>query len=237
VSALLATLPSLVFQNVRTQAHAAAPPVPHNRSIVGFIGTGVGLHHGDPKRSFLVQELMAGGTLKALVQRQMLQNPTPLYSDAAALDMCIQVAKGLRYLHMAKPMVVHRDLKLENLMLECECPPVLCCGADLGPRGCKCWNPAWFCTVEGLCVRTHKTLVGYPLNRTTAPSTPHHTAAKPGPDGMYSIKLADFGLSRSVAAQRQKILTRLLSRCHTMAAERQSSWLSKLSEGSETDLE
>jgi hypothetical protein len=34
---------------------------------------------------------MNGGSLKSLVQRQMLQNPTPLYSDAAALDMCLQV--------------------------------------------------------------------------------------------------------------------------------------------------
>lgn len=34
---------------------------------------------------------MSGGTLRSLVMKQMLQNPFPLYSDAAALDICLQV--------------------------------------------------------------------------------------------------------------------------------------------------
>jgi hypothetical protein len=37
------------------------------------------------------QELMQGGTLRRLVMRQMLQNPTAIYSDAAGLDICLQV--------------------------------------------------------------------------------------------------------------------------------------------------
>lgn len=39
---------------------------------------------------------MKGGTLKALVTRQMMQNPVPLYSDAAALDICLQVGAADR---------------------------------------------------------------------------------------------------------------------------------------------
>lgn len=31
-----------------------------------------------------------------------------------------QVARGLRYMHMAQPMVMHRDLKLDNIMLTSE---------------------------------------------------------------------------------------------------------------------
>lgn len=42
------------------------------------------------------QELLEGGTLKSLVQRQMLQNPTPLYSDMAGLDICLQVRRSRR---------------------------------------------------------------------------------------------------------------------------------------------
>ncbi len=47
---------------------------------------------------------MNGGTLKSMVQKQMLQNPTPLYSDAAGLDMCLQVQAPVRaraFLHTA----------------------------------------------------------------------------------------------------------------------------------------
>ena len=31
-----------------------------------------------------------------------------------------QVARGLRYMHMARPMVIHRDLKLENILIGSE---------------------------------------------------------------------------------------------------------------------
>jgi hypothetical protein len=48
---------------------------------------------------------MAGPTLKKLVTRQMMLNPQRVYSDAAAIDICLQIARGLQYLHSAKPMV------------------------------------------------------------------------------------------------------------------------------------
>jgi serine/threonine protein kinase len=34
------------------------------------------------------------------------------------LNICIDVAKGLRYLHAAKPRIIHRDLKPDNILLD-----------------------------------------------------------------------------------------------------------------------
>ena len=40
-----------------------------------------------------------------------------LYSYADALNWSISVAKALAYLHSAEPQVIHRDLKLDNILL------------------------------------------------------------------------------------------------------------------------
>lgn len=91
-------------------------------NIVKFVGAGAGAEKQDPKTTFFLQELMQGGTLRGLVMRQMLNNPNALYSDAAAVDICAQVARALRYMHMARPMVIHRDLKLDNVLLTTKDP-------------------------------------------------------------------------------------------------------------------
>jgi serine/threonine protein kinase len=40
-----------------------------------------------------------------------------MYSQADALRWCISIAKALHYLHTANPKVIHRDLKLDNVLL------------------------------------------------------------------------------------------------------------------------
>ncbi len=45
-----------------------------------------------------------------------------------ALKWCLQLAEGLAYLHAQRPVIVHRDLKLENCLLT---------GADLDSRGSR----------------------------------------------------------------------------------------------------
>lgn len=68
---------------------------------------------------FLASELMEGGTLKALVMKEMLGSAVSgsLYTLREAVQWCQQIAEGLAYLHSAQPIVVHRDLKLDNILL------------------------------------------------------------------------------------------------------------------------
>ncbi|KAF5827937.1 kinase-like domain-containing protein [Dunaliella salina] len=91
--------------------------------IVDFIGMGFmdSTSEGSKQRTmFIAQEYMAGGTLRSMVYRQMLSPNRTVYTDQQALQWSLQVAEALAYLHSAVPMVIHRDLKLENVLLTSE---------------------------------------------------------------------------------------------------------------------
>ncbi|PRW56224.1 Dual specificity kinase shkE [Chlorella sorokiniana] len=96
-----------------------------NRHIVEFIGcswTRSSLDDsakpgGLPDQLFYVQEYCGGGSLGDLVRQQMVNPFRKLYSDADALRWALQVARALQYLHESRPAVIHRDLKLDNIML------------------------------------------------------------------------------------------------------------------------
>lgn len=49
---------------------------------------------------------------------QMKDKSTRLYRTADAVRWLLQVAQGLKYLHRAQPQVIHRDLKLDNILLK-----------------------------------------------------------------------------------------------------------------------
>jgi serine/threonine protein kinase len=70
-----------------------------------------------PKELFICQEFCGGGSLKDIVGKQMTQPLKSLYSDADALGWSIQLGQALEYLHSVKPKVIHRDLKLDNVLL------------------------------------------------------------------------------------------------------------------------
>lgn len=76
---------------------------------------------GGPTRSLRAQ-FCGGGSLGDLVRRQMVSPFKRLYSDADALRWSLQIAQALQYLHESVPVVIHRDLKLENVMLTLEEP-------------------------------------------------------------------------------------------------------------------
>lgn len=61
----------------------------------------------------LVTQYMPGGSLHHLLHVRKLKLP-PLH----ALNMCMQLADGVMYLHSQNPCVVHRDLKSLNVVLD-----------------------------------------------------------------------------------------------------------------------
>lgn len=73
-----------------------------------------------PQEMYYVQEFCAGGSLGDLVRKQMVNPFKKLYTDMDALRWCKHIALALQYLHEARPVVIHRDLKLENVMVTSE---------------------------------------------------------------------------------------------------------------------
>lgn len=91
----------------------------HNRNIIEFIGCGswdTSSPSAAEETLFLVEEFVDGGTLKAVVSKQMKTSKN-LYRMQDAVRWITEMAQGLKYLHQCQPMVIHRDLKLENILL------------------------------------------------------------------------------------------------------------------------
>ncbi|KAL6750465.1 kinase-like domain-containing protein [Haematococcus lacustris] len=100
---------------------------------------GIGKYDDDdphnPGSLFIVQELIRGGNLLNKVYKQMLNRAKCVYSSQEALMWMIDVARGMTYLHAVsdvKPMIIHRDLKLENIMLSPEPGGVVAKLVDFG---------------------------------------------------------------------------------------------------------
>ena len=92
----------------------------HNKYIIEFIGCGswdTTTPATVEETLFLVEEFVDGGTLKNMVSKQM-KTEVPLYRMQDAVRWMIEMAQGLKYLHQCQPMVIHRDLKLENILLQ-----------------------------------------------------------------------------------------------------------------------
>ena len=76
----------------------------HHENIIGLLFTYV-----TPKKVFIVTELASGGELLERVVE--IGN----FSESDARSVIYQVLKGMEYLHSKN--IVHRDLKLENILL------------------------------------------------------------------------------------------------------------------------
>lgn len=97
----------------------------NHRNIVACYGIGKYEDDDDanPGCLFIVQDLVKGGNLLHKVYKQMLNRYKCVYTSQEALQWMIDVAAGMEYLHLVtkdKPMIIHRDLKLENIMLSPE---------------------------------------------------------------------------------------------------------------------
>ena len=67
---------------------------------------------------FILQEYVPGKNLKEMVIRQMCNRSVHVYSMKCAVGWLLDIACALHYLHeVCRPMIVHRDLKLDNILL------------------------------------------------------------------------------------------------------------------------
>jgi serine/threonine protein kinase len=66
----------------------------------------------------LAMDLLEEGSLLSLVSKQMTTPHSRLYTSRYALNMLCDIASALAYLHGLETPVVHRDVKLSNVLLK-----------------------------------------------------------------------------------------------------------------------
>merc|ERR1712007_151306 len=79
-----------------------------HKRLVRFIGACLEVPH-----ICLITEYCPGGSLHHLLHVRKLQLPL-----LHAMNMCLQIADGVMYLHLQTPVVVHCDLKSLNVVLD-----------------------------------------------------------------------------------------------------------------------
>lgn len=92
-------------------------------NVVDFLGLGSDVEKASkadvPIRKdsvYIVTEYMDQGTLSSKIIKQMKSKRT-IYTIQEGLQWLIHIARGVKYLHNSSPRVIHRDLKIENIML------------------------------------------------------------------------------------------------------------------------
>lgn len=67
-----------------------------------------------------VSTCLQGGSLAKKVIQQMTSPGRRIYTKVQALEWALDVASALDYLHSRVPVVLHRDVKLSNILLVME---------------------------------------------------------------------------------------------------------------------
>jgi serine/threonine protein kinase len=84
--------------------------------IVACYGTGLCARPGAGDVPFVAMEACMGGDLRTLVTRATME--PVIYNDADIARWASQIAAAMEHLHSRDPMVIYRDMKLENVMLD-----------------------------------------------------------------------------------------------------------------------
>lgn len=107
-------LPEVIIQDL-TREIESFRHLRHKR-LVSFIGACLEIPN-----LCLVTEYMPGGSLHHLLHIVKLRLPL-----LHCINMCLQLADGVTYLHSQQPLVVHRDLKSLNVVLDLNLNLKLC---------------------------------------------------------------------------------------------------------------
>jgi len=78
-----------------------------HRNVVSFVGAVT-----EQPNLCVVMEFMEGGSLNQAIHKNKVELPLP-----RLLQIAMDVAQGCHYLHRQKPMIIHRDLKSQNILL------------------------------------------------------------------------------------------------------------------------
>lgn len=110
------------FERLRRQllAEAAVLARLKHNYILQYIGCGLSLN-SSTSGLFMVQEFVPGGSLHEFISRLRRRRTTYdarySYSLATALRWAMQVSCAVEYLHSPEIGIIHRDIKLANLLL------------------------------------------------------------------------------------------------------------------------
>eukprot|EP00012_Vannella_robusta_P009932 CAMPEP_0206194832 /NCGR_PEP_ID=MMETSP0166-20121206/7454_1 /ASSEMBLY_ACC=CAM_ASM_000260 /TAXON_ID=95228 /ORGANISM="Vannella robusta, Strain DIVA3 518/3/11/1/6" /LENGTH=486 /DNA_ID=CAMNT_0053611925 /DNA_START=226 /DNA_END=1686 /DNA_ORIENTATION=- len=85
-------------------------------NIVRYLGV-----CAEPGKFVIVMEYIPGGNLE-----QLLQDPKRKISLYTKMRIAKEVALGMNWLHNAKPQIIHRDLKLTNVLLDTDLSAKIC---------------------------------------------------------------------------------------------------------------
>lgn len=85
-----------------------------HENLVRFIGVSIPTNFGSAPPCVIVSELCEHGDLFDYIRN------TPPPPDVDIFRILLQIARGLEYLHTRKPMIVHRDCKSTNVLINAQ---------------------------------------------------------------------------------------------------------------------
>jgi len=77
-------------------------------NVLQFLGTA-----SNPPEIVIIMEFMARGSLYRIIHDKTVDLPWPRIRN-----MALDVARGMNYLHCSDPIIIHRDLKSHNLLVD-----------------------------------------------------------------------------------------------------------------------
>ncbi|KAM0036228.1 putative protein kinase RLK-Pelle-CR4L family [Helianthus debilis subsp. tardiflorus] len=96
---------------IENEAHILSS-ISSNRFLVNLLGTS----RNSSGHMVLVMEHMPGGMLHDLLHLTTTRSSPPSWRKRA--KMALQIARAVQFLHESRPLIIHRDIKSENILFD-----------------------------------------------------------------------------------------------------------------------